>query len=62
MNEIVKPSHVMFNPDAWQFDDPVVFWVTVTVLFCVSMMAVLFFWVRKNMAEDRKNKAGGTGS
>jgi len=37
----------------------VFFWVTVTVVFCLSMLVVLFFWVRKNMAEDRKNKEGG---
>ncbi|MDX8381239.1 MAG: hypothetical protein R8M14_03925 [Ghiorsea sp.] len=54
-----QPGHVMFNADAWQFGDPVVFWVIVTVVFCVSMIAVLFFWVKKNIAEERRNKEGG---
>jgi len=55
-NEI--PNHVILNPDAWHFDDPVVFWVSVTVVFCLSMLTVLFLWVRKNMAADRKSKGG----
>ncbi|MBL4658788.1 MAG: hypothetical protein JKY19_00400 [Alcanivoracaceae bacterium] len=62
MKEVEKAGHVMFNADAWQFSDPVVFWVTVTVVFCISMLTVLFFWVRKNMADERKNKEGGTNS
>jgi len=57
------PGHVMFNADAWPiFSDPVVFWVTVTVVFCFSMLCVLYFWVKKNMAEERKNKEGGINS
>jgi len=56
------PEHVMFNADAWPIlSDPVVFWVTVTVVFCFSMLGVLFFWVRKNMANE-KNNEGGTDS
>ncbi|MDQ6989539.1 MAG: hypothetical protein Q9M19_06615 [Mariprofundaceae bacterium] len=57
------PGHVMFNADAWpMFDDLVVFWVVVTVLFCIGMIAVLYCWVKKNMDEERKNNEGGANS
>jgi len=63
MNDIQKPSHVMVNPDAWQFDDPVVFWAVFTVLFAVVMVIFALRKAMKLAEEEREQKEkGGTNS
>ena len=60
MKEPELAGHVAFNADAWDFSDPVVITVTFTVVFCMSMLVVLYNWVRKNMADDAKKNQGGS--
>ncbi len=64
MNEIEKPSHVMFNADAWIFNDPVVFWSVFTVLFAFCMVIFAIRVALKKAEQERleKEKKGGTNS
>ena len=39
----------------WDFSDPVVFMPVFTVGFGIAMLIVLFFWVRKNMKNAKKD-------
>jgi len=60
MKEPEQAGHVMFNADAWAFDDLVIIAVVFTVVFAAGMMVYLYRWVRKNMAEDAKKNTGGS--
>ncbi len=64
MNEVDKAGHVMFNADAWIFNDPVVFWSVFTVLFSLSMVVFAIRVALKKAEQERleKEKKGGTNS
>ena len=39
----------------WDFTDPVVFMPVFTVAFGLGMLIFLYFWVRKNMSDAKKD-------
>lgn len=43
----------------WDFSDPVVFWAVFTVAFGVSMLVVLYFWIRHQIASSEMNRGRG---
>jgi len=61
MNEVDKAGHVMFNADAWVFNDPVVFWSIFTVLFSLGMVIFAIRVAVKNAEEERREKEGKGG-
>ena len=61
MNEVDKAGHVMFNADAWVFNDPVVFWSIFTVLFSLGMVIFAIRVAVKNAEEERRGKEGKGG-
>lgn len=44
----------------WDFSDPVVFWAVFTVAFGVSMLVVLYFWIRRQIALSDLNRGRGS--
>ncbi|MDQ6984127.1 MAG: hypothetical protein Q9M44_05380 [Ghiorsea sp.] len=61
MNEVDKAGHVMFNADAWVFNDPVVFWSIFTVLFSLGMVIFAIRVAVKKAEEERREKEGKGG-
>jgi len=64
MKEVEQAGHVMFNSDAWVFNDPVVFWSVFTVVFGFCMVIFVLRQAMKMAAKERaeKEKNGGTNS
>jgi len=63
MKDVEQAGHVMFNADAWVFNDPVVFWSIFTVLFAFGMVIFAIRVAIKNAERERKEKeekGGGT--
>lgn len=46
----------------WDFSDPVVFWAVFTVSFGVSMLVVIYFWIRHQIthSEIQRNRGNAT--
>jgi hypothetical protein len=62
MKDVEQAGHVMFNADAWIFNDPVVFWSVFTVLFSFCMVIYAIRVAMKNAEKERQEKEKNEGA
>lgn len=56
MKDVEQAGNVMFNADAWMFNDPVVFWSIFTVLFAFGMFIYAMRVAMRKADEERRAK------
>jgi hypothetical protein len=61
MKEVEPAGHVLFNADAWIFNDPVVFWSVFTVVFGFCMVIFVLSQAMKMAKKERLEKERNEG-